>query len=248
MFWPSEFAGRQLAVVTGDYAVYALAPEIATDLRGDVDSELAAFRARYPGLRIGKGIVVAIEPGEEPCLPVREREMRNADRRSAAVWYEPPAVGRPYAFGREPYFRESFSLPWGETPELMSLEPGEQLPEWICFLSTDPHFAERFEYEVAKFRQRAAKAMRDFVFGSPVSVVLKQWWAGPAFFLMAEAHRPRDFAIDLELMHLQRRETLWAGWLTSGIAEPSQRERELAELRRQIGAQWARIWDRQPMD
>jgi hypothetical protein len=246
--WPSQVAGRQSAVVTNDYAVYAVAQEIAIDLGRYIDTERAAFRVRYPGVPITKGIVVAIEPGEESSSYIRDWEIRDRDRRSWAVWAEPPCLARPYAFGREPYFRESFCLSGPEAEVLIPLKPDERLSDWICFVSTDPYFDERFGCEVVKARRTFLEGMKQFVHDAPLSEVVKQWWIGPLFYLMHEVVYAKYWWIDRELMHLQRREALWAAWLNSGIPEPSRRKAEVAALRDQSGEEWERIWERRPMD
>jgi len=243
---PSQLFGRHLYVATEEFAVYASDERAATEFARVLDTELAAFRDCFPGVQTTKGIVVAIEPGDEPSPAVADWESRIADRASWDVESQPPSVARPYAFLREPYFRESFSLPRKKADELVCPKPDELPPGWICFLTTDPHFGERFDQAQTEIRQGLLKATKQIVLDLPPLEALTQTSVAAVAGLAEELLQARLRGIDRDLMHLQRRETLWTAWLTSGVGEASERQAALAALRAQIGAEWERTWDRRP--
>lgn len=249
--WPRQAAGRDLQVVADNYAIYAVSQEAAEELRAWVDAELVELRARYPDLPIQPGAVLAIEPGDEPVPGAEQWRQDNVNRRRQIVWSSPirsqwisTGKGRPYSFFMEPYFRESFEMPWEEAVRLDLMEAVVPAPAWVCFLATEPHVTEEFNARLWQHRRECLASLSDV----PWPVLLLNWWVPPVFQLVAECVFPKYRAIDVALMRLQRRETLWGTLITCAVTDESRRSSELAALQSEIDEAWEYLWVRRPIE
>lgn len=231
--WPQWLAGRQLHAETPDYVLYARAPRVAERLKRWLDEELSTFRDWYVFTPKGPGLVLAIEPGEEPSAP-------------AAKWcgeQARPLRDHPYSFRRHPYFRESFDMPVNDAVTIGLLDERVPAPAWICFLTTDEHLGAVFEAKLTVLRKEWLADLK----AMPPDVWAANRWVIPLFYVGAELSFPRFRSIDVELMHLQRRETLWSALMRCVIEDESLREAEMDAVREEIDVEWQRIWDSRPM-
>ena len=66
--WPAQMAGRSLQVVSDDYALYANDAGGAELLASWLDSQIVEFHKQFEDTNRAAGVVVAIEPVEEPIV------------------------------------------------------------------------------------------------------------------------------------------------------------------------------------
>jgi len=122
-------------------------------------------------------------------------------------------------------------------------------PAWICFLTTDKHTLLGFEEWLQKQKEEGRKRMKEimadpgfwpaFVLSLPsIPIVLFQ-------YAYIEA---RYRSIDIELMHLQRREVLWAQLLMCTNLDDAARQQERKTLRMALNAAWSELWFGRPTD
>ena len=250
--WPSHIAGQARHVVANDYVVYAKDPVAAERLSVWLREELTAFRSVYEGTCDGKGLVFAVEPGVELPLTVAAWRTQNVDRSRLIVWTSPIRLqtfmslhGRPYCLNDEPYFLESFQLPVDEAIRL-GVVPEEAKPAWICFLATDEHITTSFDVTLQHMKREHAKWVRDVV---PLVVRLLSF---PAILMYSAVYEswvfPRYRMLDLDLMHLQRRETVRKALIGCSTADLSKRRLKLQALQTEVDDAWKGIWVRRPLD
>lgn len=258
--WPQQLAGRALRAVTDDYVLYASDARESTKLREWLDAELASFRSRHGETIEGQGLALAIEPGDEPVPAVEQWRRKNVDRTRRVTDGDRERFrrflaeyGRPYCLSDcsdpGPYFTESFSMPREQAVRL-GMVGGDLEPAWICFLTTDRHTAHRFDelrrQQLREGRRQFWKDMEEQP-GLWVSVVL----SSPGLALMALAYpqmEARWRSIDIELMHLQRREVLWEQLLDCSAMDAATRQRKLELLRIETHGAWGSLWLRRPTD
>ncbi len=235
--WPERLAGRERQVVSDDVIIYANDPANAQELRECIENELAGFRERYDGAPKGPGLVLAIETATalEPVPAVEEWRAAHVDRH-----------GRPYCLDAyAPYFRESFRMPFDAALEARLLEGLDAAPAWVCLLTTDAH---RTVAAVAKAKARFSNGG---VKTADPSVIPAMLLSAPALPLMYLAHGCLAgvyAVIDADLMHLQRRETLWKAFVHATQSTPEWRKAQLAVLESEIDRTWRDIWRSRPVD
>ena len=244
--WPEQLAGRQLQVAKDHYVLYATDAKRAAKLSRWVDRELATFRDHYGSMCHRQGIILAIEPDTEPAPPVEKWQRAHINRSRSIEWFWPhPSMalsdsfvtgdGRPYCWGREPYFRESFSMPYAEALRLELLDESAGEPGWICFLTTDEHVYAAFDLRSKEATQRFLKedahAVDDAV-----------------EFLMARVFVIQYRYLDAELARLQREETLWSGLIAHSIKDEGVRTEAIANLGNELDRLWADVWLNRPRD
>jgi len=190
-----KVGGRFHWVQTEDYDLYSRKPNEARKLKPWIDSQLKTFRRSFMTEPDGRGLVFAIERGEEPAIGVVDWVRRNINRTRTVHLSERVSYdnGRPYCISRgNPFFRESFVVPVSETVELGIVESTGICPAWICFLTTDRHLLNAFDRAMAE-----TKATAVFIDDGLGILKLMRW-------IIFRQYR----SIDLRLMRLQRKETL----------------------------------------
>ena len=242
--WPEQLAGRELRVNTKDYALYAANPKMADELHEWLMKELTQFRLEYDTKIQGPGLVLAIEPGEEPIDALEEWRKRNVRRERWINWSSPirrqffmSPLGRPYCLSRTNYFKESFSFPYDEALESAIVDRTTQRPGWICLLTADAHLLGAFDSTI-KQRRRVAKPVR-----GNASLGALMMFAGIRLLIL-----PRYRTIDIELMHLQRKEALFHALLDASQMDVPRRTLARKELRATIDQEWKYRWVRRPID
>lgn len=218
-----RFAGREPYVVTDDYVVYAKHRAVANELRVWLDEELAAFRSAYTGTCEGRGLVFAIEARGE--LPPVAEERRRQNLRPAGRRYLVLDVG-------VPHFIESFGIPPSDAIRL-GLTPTSLRPTWACYLTTDRYSKREIRAKLREFKRTVRLVAKQ---GTLVDV-----WNFPAeilFKILREVSPwPKWRSIELELTHLQRRETLRRALLSCSVSDARERKRLLQELRDEVKGQ-----------
>ncbi len=188
------------------------------------------------------GLVLSMEPGDEPAPALESWRLRHADR-SNRIWY---GRRRSYSVFRRPFFRESFALPAEQLEKLGLLTDGMPMPAWTCFLCTDQHLRDEFSQKHAK-QMQAANAESDEVLAKmPLGQRLHQRVALGMFRTMAAVAWPIYCSIDIDLMCLQRRETLYRTLLDAADLTDTARVSETQQLRKRIDKKWTRHLKRRP--
>lgn len=244
--WPRHLAGRELQVKTKDYALYAANPQMADELNEWLMKELTQFRLKYDTQITGPGLVLAIEPGEEPIHALEEWRKRNVRRERWINWSSPirrqffmSPLGRPYCLSRTNYFAESFSLPYDEAVESAILDRSLQRPGWICLLTADAHLLGAFDSTIKQRTDAAEHTHRR----ATKSLGAMMMYTMARFLIF-----PRYRTIDIELMHLQRKEALLHALLDASQMDVPRRTLARKELRATIDQEWKHRWVRRPID
>lgn len=242
--WPKQLAGRSLRFVTDDYALYATDSNEARILDIWVRSEIARFREQFDFPFQSPGLILAMEPGDEPSAPIEAWRRRHADR-SNRFFY---GWNRPYCFFRKPFFRESFSLPAEQLRKFGLLINGMPTPAWTCFLCTDQHVREEFAAKVEEHMKGANDESDAVLAKMPPLLRLHQRVALGMFRVMAAMIIPKYCSINIDLMRLQRRETLQMAVLDTAGLTDAHHKKERQRSRKQIDARWKYIWERRPIE
>jgi len=249
--WPQELAGRKLQVIADPYALYANDAEVAKGLAAWVDVEVAAFRSRYGRGPTGAGIILAIEPGEEPSPALRDlygAKRGSGDPAPTASRSVPallPSLSeRPYCVSRWPYFRESSPINYQEAVRTGLLEKEAPRPDWICCLTTNEHLRAQFEKALSararSQRKRVAKVpLLVRVLSFPAMMIYR-----PVGMLITWKYR----AIDGKLMRLDRREVLLKALIDSRFVESRDRLSAVEELRGKTDQRWQYLYRHRPID
>lgn len=254
--WPDRLAGRTLRATTDDYVLYAPNGVEAGQLQAWLDQEIAEYRSRYGPFAGGPGMVFAIGAGEEPVTAIEEWRRKNVHRSRLLVWkYHArdlgppwPFRGRPYCLDREPYYTESFSMPYEQGVHAGLLDPALK-PAWICFLATDQHMVEEFDELILRRREQSLEKLVELFKDPrfPAAFVLS-FPAMPIFLIGHVYISQRYRSIDIDLMQLQRRETLWGALIDWSVPDDSERERKLKALCEEIDEAWKRLFLHRPID
>lgn len=248
--WPEQLAGRLLQVATDAYVLYANDANLAAELRVWLDRELAEFGSRYTR-PLQRGLVLAIEPGEEPFPALEEWRARDTDRgpgddgptnrRGQIV---PARYRRRYCFFHSPYFRENFSLLQEDARRIRILNDSVPNPAWVCVLTTEAHVLEAFDElrraHEKKIREEGLKQLKD----EP----LEQWLCAGLFWLMYKSCVPIYRSIDVDLMHLQRHEVLWQTLIRFSDLDASRRDAALSRLQDSTDEAWEELYSTRPVE
>lgn len=255
--WPHQLAGRSLQVKRESYVLYANDPSTAATLAEWLDTQVVEARSTYGQTAVANGVIFAIEGGEEPMAGVEDWHRRNILRARHIEWVSPTgngeyvvrSNGRPYCWNIPLYFRESFSMPYDAALRIGVLGEDVRPPGWICFLTTDEHFADRFaklEKELRKqSRENARRLFEDPRF---LPAFLLSLPALPILALKGEHITRRYREIDCILMHFQRREVAWEATIGAGRDDDSARQDRLATLRVETDEAWRKEWFSRPID
>lgn len=201
------------------YQMYTIRSDVKSNLRRWIDQQITEFEREYGVEACGPGLIFPIEELQSVPDALREWSIENTESERTVVFTKKNVDfvykgGRPYCLSRgKPYFAESISVPPRVAKDLGLIEKGEELPEWICFLTTDDHWLKSFDQKWGGGMVRLD--------GIP-----------ELLFRLFDWYVKRDKrGIDLELMRLQRREALWAALLQacSGGRETQLRLRELRD-------------------
>lgn len=250
--WPDQIAGRSLRGITDEYALYANTAGSAEELKSWLEIELEEFRSDESDDCTKPGVVLAIEPGEEPLLLVEQWRKQNVNRARLIAWTSPirnqtfnSPDGRPYCLNKRPYFRESFSISYQESVRLSILDIQDPRPAWICFLATDQHLNMAFDEQIERQRQQYGESLKEVpaivrMLSFPSELIM---YSAAALFII-----PKYSSIDSELMHLQRQETLNRVLIRCCCEDKALRSQRLENLRDQIDGAWKDIWVRRPID
>lgn len=249
--WPDQIAGRSLSGITDEYALYANNEASAEELKRWLEIELEEFRSDEADDCTKPGVVLAIEPDEEPVLVVEQWRKENVNRARLIAWtssirnqsFNSPD-GRPYCLSKRPYFRESFSMSYQEALRLGFLDIQDPRPAWICFLATDRHLNMAFDEQRERQRQQYGESLKEV----PVLVRMLSFPSELIFSAAALFVIPKYRSIDSELMHLQRRETLNHALIRCCCEDKTLRSQRLESLRDEIDRAWKYIWVRRPID
>ena len=250
--WPSHIAGRARHVVADDYAVYAKDAAEADRINVWLEEELSVLRSAHKGALRGKGLVFAVGSGADLPPAVDEWRSQNVDRTRLIEWTSPIrsqsvsiATGRPYCLGNEPYFIESFEMAPDDAIRL-GLVPAWATPAWVCFLTTDAHVTTAFDVALKRMKKEHAEWVSDNV---PAEAYLLSF---PAMVLMTISAEllayPRFRSIDVDLMHLQRRETVRRALIRYTTTDICERRQTLAALQDEVDDAWKEMWFRRPLD
>ena len=249
--WVDHIAGRKLRGITDEYALYANNAGSAAELMRWLDTELEEFRSDEADDCTKPGVVLAIEPGEEPLLMVEQWRKEIVNRTRLITWTSPirnqtfnSPDGRPYCLTKRLYFRESFSMSYQEAVRLGILEDQDPRPAWICFLATDEHLNMAFDEQTERQRQQYGESLKEVptivrVLSFPAELIM----SAAALFVI-----PKYKSIDSELMHLQRRETLNCVLIRTCYEDGLLRTERLNNIREETDRVWKDIWVRRPID
>lgn len=249
--WVDHIAGRKLRGITDEYALYANNAGSAEELKRWLELQLEEFRSDEAADCTKPGVVLAIEPGEEPLLMVEQWRKENVDRTRLIAWTSPirnqtfnSPDGRPYCLSKRPYFRESFSMSYQEAIRLGILDIQDPRPAWICFLATDQHLDMAFDEQIERQRQQYGESLKEV----PVIVRVLSFPAELSMSAAALFIIPRYRSIDSELMHLQRSETLNRALIKACYEGGLLRAERLKNVRDETDRVWKDIWVRRPID
>lgn len=246
--WPQQLAGRALQTTTDEFVLYCNDAQTADSLQRWVTTHQDQFRTRYGGTTAGPGLVMAIEPGREPFPAIEQwRKLHPGVRGSNRTWTRRILFSirhRPYCAAKNPYFRESFSIPYDEARGLNMFVTRMPRPAWICFLTTDPHFSSAFEEGVRLGTQRREEQLKRVSFRTSVANLP----AMPFLALGRWIITFRSRSIDADLMHLDRRETLFNALIGSRFRDANRRSALRKALGVEIDEQWMSMWRRRPID
>ncbi|MCH7702790.1 MAG: hypothetical protein IID37_13995 [Planctomycetes bacterium] len=254
--WPAQMAGRSLQVVSDDYALYANDAGGAELLASWLDSQIVEFHKQFEDTNRAAGVVVAIEPGEEPMTALTAWRDHNDTPTQRIEWPSPNSrfgsftgERRPYCFDRIPYFRESFGMSSDDAIELGMLQSGVEQPVWICFLATDGHFWDALATKQAQINEGRNRRIHELLSNAEAwPAILLSAPALPLMFAMAGFIHVSWTQIDHSLMELQRREILWEALIDSRLNNKLAAQLELKGLRQDIDEEWRRRWFNRPMD
>jgi hypothetical protein len=248
--WPEGLAGRRLRAEADAYVLYAVDADLSKRLGGWLDRELASFCSRYV-LPTGRGLVLAIEPGSEPLPELEEWRSRNIDRRRTIHWATErrsqalsTQYGRPYSFSRQPYFRESFSLPREDALRVGVRDTFTPKPAWICVLTTDAHLTDAFNEMIREHEREVSEKSAQEPERMPPDQVLCSW----LFWLMYKTSVPVYRSIDIELMHLQRREALWDALIRCSSMNAKECKAALSHLQDDTDEAWKQLYFSRPIE
>lgn len=249
--WPPQIAGRSLRGITDDYALYANDAGSAEELRRWLDIALENFRSDESDDCTKPGVVLAIEPDEDPLLMVEQWRKENVNRDRRITWTSPirnqtfsSTDGRPYCLFSGNYFRESFSMSFQEAIRVGILDVQDPRPAWICFFATDQHLMVAFNKQREQMDQRQSERVKDV----PVMVRVLSFPSELIFSAAALVVIPKYRSIDIELMHLQRRETLNRALIKACYEDGLLRTERLKNIRDETDRAWKDIWVRRPIE
>ena len=239
--WGPRSAGRALQIQTDSYDLYGNSAASARRLSRWVDEELSSFGERYGWTPEERGLIYAIDAGPDPVYRAEVWQGMHVDRSRDSYWAKYPkgaggfsnSGGRPYIWSRgEPFFRESFCIPYEAAVGLDLLDMRAPRPSWICFLTTDQHQKAAGDDHHREWRKR--QAAEGYPRGGDPFVIylIVELWAAP---------KQRD--LDRRMMHLQRREALWTAMLSRRGAWT-----EILALRDEIDVAHYEIFRRRPRD
>lgn len=250
--WPQQLAGRQLQSISSGYVLYANDAQAAGELQRWVNRQLEMFSTQYGLTGADTGLILAIEPGPEPLSAIEEWRNSNRGRRGfASTWtsrigglFSGDITDRPYCAARLPYFCESFSIPYDEASKLGMFEKDTPRPAWICFLTSDQHLISSFNESVRKRIQRHIERTKQVPLRVRIVNLPAMTVYTPIRWLIMLKYR----SIDADLMHLDRRETLFRALIECRVGNQRRRAALLKELHKGTDQRWKRIWNHRPID
>ena len=202
---------------------------VAEELSVWLDEELATFRSAYTGTCEGRGFVFAIEATGE--LPPVAEERRRQNVRPAGRRYLVLDVG-------VPHFIESFGIPPSDAIRL-GLTPTSLRPTWVCYLTSDRYSKREIRAKLREFKKTVRLVAKQ---GTLVDL-----WNLPAEILWKILHElfawPKWQSNELELTHLQRRETLRSALLRCSVSDARERKRLLQKLRDEVNEDWKTLYN-----
>ena len=258
--WPRELAGRRLQGIGEYYALYAVNSRDAGSLGHWLDSELENAASRF-GLPHERGLILAIDAGEEPMAALAEWRSKNVDRSRPIDWQSDRVgpfgfrkgfrgdEGRPYCLGTSnpAYFTESYEIPYDDAVEIGVIDPTVIGPTWVCVLTTDSHSGAVFDSIVTRTRwegkREAMEVAREVIRRHPSQLLVYWIFSIEAAFLTSEYR-----SIDRELMHLQRREVLWQSLIKRSPMDEDSRTALLNRVRSGIDDAWKKLFLSRPTD
>ncbi len=224
--------GRLRWVKTDKYDLFSRDIGEAEALKPWIDRELESFHARFEVSPKGRGLILAIEPGDEPNEKVLEWAARNVDR-TRTVHLSPESnrwvyqTGRPYCLSRgTPYFRESFAITSTQSEMLIPLPFNDGRYAWMCFLTTDAHLLEAFDSTLKRSEETAVHV------DDGLGLLKLQRWMIHGDYK----------SIDKQLMQLQRREVLWSVLIRSEIGLQTSASKLTKGLEKEIDEEYGRIF------
>ena len=249
--WPKRLAGRELQASGNSYALYANDAKLGTDLHRWLERQLARYCSQY-ALPEGRGVVIAIEPGVEPFPAVEEWEKHNVSRARVVDWVSEHKrghtfhgrSGRPYSFFRDPYFRESFVLAYDDAVRIRVLDTSTPEPAWICLLTTDAHATENFNEKIRRYEEETIE--KEFEVNK--GLTLDERFCRRLFYVMFKLCVPVYRFIDVDMMHLQRRETLWQTLIHGSEMNEDDRLGALSRLQDETDEAWTQLYFSRPTD
>ena len=256
--WPECVAGRSRRIVTDGYVLYGRSLPAAAEkqpkalrrdsldvLRRWLDAELPTIASRYR-LPEGRGLILATGPGLEPDAALNDWRTRNVSRERRIRWTSEirsqeihTRAGRPYSFFHTCYFTENYSLPYEDALDAGILDPGMVKPAWIGVLTTDDHLQSAFRQKYGEHERKVQ---------SEASASAGEWLMGAGVRLALRLDEPKYRSIDLQLMHLQRREALAKAIINASVEDDQPRFEALTQLQRDTDEAWQELWFRRPIE
>jgi hypothetical protein len=247
--WPKVLLGRKLQHTSDNFVIYANISSSGVQLASIVEQELQDFQSRYDLQVPGPGIILAIEPGDDPSRALELWRKAHAASERDLKWSH-PKYRNPFNFEHRPYcsfesyFRESFYLPVVDLRELAAdeLSPALEIA-WCCVLTTNAHVRATLNSLLVKsWRETSAKKWRKMA-----PSILENLSAVPFFLLIGTAGYAKNLVLDLNMLKLQRRETLWITFLKVSLPDNDARTKLLEQLESEIDDQWRQLWLKRPI-
>lgn len=248
--WPRTVFGKPLQITIGTVSVYAHERDNAEEL---VDWMRRDMRRLLVGETDSnsRGIIVAIEARKDDLPPrVREWHARRVDRRRPINWTSKirnqkfsSNDGRPYTLFTQIYFTEGFVIP---NSDIQKIDESLNITHdtWICLLTTESHLAAR----ASDALRVAGQVYESELAEVPIAVRALSALGSAMVMTLRSKMIDRARALDLELMHLQRKETVEAAVIRATCGDIRDCQDQLISLRDKIDTNWKRVWETRPLD